>query len=192
MILVIDCGSSKTPHIVEYLQESTDVEVMSILDIHEAPDPSKFKGVVFSGAPILITEVDPSPYLTKTEWILTTPLPILGICFGHQLIGLHHGALANRMKEDRDIQEIEILVDCPLFDRMPNILHMMEDHCETISIPKDFIHVGVSDACVNEAMMHKTKPIYGVQFHPEVSGMQGSLLFENFVDICFREDTVTS
>jgi GMP synthase (glutamine-hydrolysing) len=37
-----------------------------------------------------------------------------------------------------------------------------------------------SDACINEAMKHKEKPMYGVQFHPEVSGNFGHVLLENF------------
>jgi GMP synthase (glutamine-hydrolysing) len=40
--------------------------------------------------------------------------------------------------------------------------------------------VASSDTCFNEAMEHNERPMYGVQFHPEVSGLQGSLLFENF------------
>jgi GMP synthase (glutamine-hydrolysing) len=61
---------------------------------------------------------------------------------------------------------------------------MMEDHCESISIPPNFKLIGSSDACVNEAMQHQTKKIYGVQFHPEVSGNHGRVIFENFVHLC--------
>ncbi len=39
---------------------------------------------------------------------------------------------------------------------------------------------------MNEAMYHKEKPLFGVQFHPEVSGNQGTLLIENFVNICVQ------
>jgi GMP synthase (glutamine-hydrolysing) len=63
----------------------------------------------------------------------------------------------------------------------------MEDHCEAISIPANFIHVAVSDACVNEAMMHQTKSLFGVQFHPEVSGNHGRVIIENFVHICQQQ-----
>jgi GMP synthase (glutamine-hydrolysing) len=63
---------------------------------------------------------------------------------------------------------------------------MMEDHCESISLPKGFKLLAVSDACVNEAMCHASKPWMGVQFHPEVSGNQGTLLIENFVNLCLK------
>jgi GMP synthase (glutamine-hydrolysing) len=62
----------------------------------------------------------------------------------------------------------------------------MEDHCEAVGIPADFIHVAVSDATINEAMMHKERKLYGVQFHPEVSGMHGAVILENFVHICLN------
>jgi len=43
--------------------------------------------------------------------------------------------------------------------------------------------IASSDACVNEVMQHKTKKIFGVQFHPEVSGNHGRVMIENFVKI---------
>jgi GMP synthase (glutamine-hydrolysing) len=61
---------------------------------------------------------------------------------------------------------------------------MQEDHCEFVSVPQGFKLIASSDACFNEAMAHHEKNIFGVQFHPEVSGLQGSLLIENFYKIC--------
>jgi len=88
------------------------------------------------------------------------------------------------MREDRDLQEIEFLHKDPLFARMPSVTQMMEDHCEAISIPPNFTLMAISDACVNEGMKHNEKNLYGVQFHPEVSGNMGSVLIENFTRIC--------
>lgn len=183
MILVIDCGSTKVPFIEEYIDTYCDVESVKLNELDRV-DWLKYTGVVISGAPILLTEVNPGVYLEKIAWIKTLDKPVLGICFGHQLIGMTYGASVTRQKEDRDWQVIELLQEDPLFNRFSTEFEMMEDHCETIAIPKDFIHLAVSDACINEAMKHKDKPIYGVQFHPEVSGNLGSLLFDNFVRMC--------
>ncbi len=191
VIVIIDCGSSKTFRIDEMVYEFYDTRVVQLADF-QLSDHDDAIGFIVSGAPILITEVDTSPYLKQLDWIKTSTRPVLGICFGHQLIGLLHDALSSRIKEDRDWQTIEILVDCPLFDRLPNEIQMMEDHCEAISIPENFVHVAVSDACVNEGMMHPEKPLYGVQFHPEVSGNHGAVLFENFVNICLNQQSVPS
>ncbi len=183
MILILDCGSSKTPFIHKAVDEHMDARIVSILDCTES-DLNDVLGVIISGAPILITEQNIDVYLAKTEWIKNTELPVLGICFGHQLLGIHFGSFGARMSEDRDWQTIEIFEEDDLFKRLPKELNMMEDHCETISIPVDFKLLGSSDACVNEAMRHKTRKLYGVQFHPEVSGNHGFQIFQNFVDIC--------
>lgn len=183
MILVIDCGSNKTKYIEQIVDEFIDVKPSKLLDF-TLEDLTDISGVIISGAPLLVTEVDTSPYELKLEWIKDTSLPVLGICFGHQMIGMMFDAFPTRMKEDRSWQIIEAFVDSPLLNRLPDEIEMMEDHCETISIPPDFELIASSDTCVNEVMQHKSKPIYGVQFHPEVSGNHGRIILENFVNIC--------
>lgn len=179
MIAVIDCGSSKTPQIAQQLEEYIDVQVLSLMDF-KAENLAQFDGVVLSGAPILLTDIDPTPYLQHLSWIKTYDKPLLGICFGHQIIGLLHGARVSKMREDRGFQEIELIKDDSLFERLPDVFEMQEDHCEHISVPHGFDLLACSDACINEAMKHKEKPMYGVQFHPEVSGNFGHVLLENF------------
>lgn len=184
MIAIIDCGSQKTPLIESIIYESIDTKIIPMMDLNPKTDFTDCIGAVISGAPILITEKDSDPYLERFLWLKQVPFPVLGICFGHQMMGMTFGALPHRQREDRDWQIIEVLIDCPLFDKLPQELELMEDHCEAISIPPGFKHVAVSDSCVNEAMMHEQLPLYGVQFHPEVSGNFGAIILENFVHIC--------
>jgi GMP synthase (glutamine-hydrolysing) len=179
MIAVIDCGSSKTPQIAQQLEEYIDVQVLGLMDF-KTENLAQFDGAVLSGAPILLTDIDPTPYLQHLSWIKTYDKPLLGICFGHQIIGLLHGARVSKMREDRGFQEIELIKDDSLFERLPDVFEMQEDHCEHISVPHGFDLLACSDACINEAMKHKEKPMYGVQFHPEVSGNFGHVLLENF------------
>ena len=186
MILILNCGSSKTQYIEELVDEFSDFVTVPFLD-HLESDLKGKTGVIISGAPILVTEQNILPFLEKIDWIKETTIPILGICFGHQLIGIKFGAFAARMREDRDWQDIGILEDSPLFDKLPEEFQMMEDHCETISIPADFNLIASSDACVNEAIQHKKMPIFGVQFHPEISGNYGRTLIDNFIKICEKK-----
>ena len=188
MILIIDCGSQKTPFIEEAVDLQMDFQTIGLWDVTKTHTENK-KGVIISGAPILITEIDYTKHLEQFSFLKELTIPVLGICFGHQIIGLLHGALPSRQKEDRDWQTIESLEEHPLFDKLPVEFEMMEDHCESISLPKDFRLLAVSDACVNEGMCHNSKPLFGVQFHPEVSGNQGTLFIENFVNICLQHET---
>lgn len=100
-MLIVDCGSSKTPQIASIFEEFCDTQVIGFHDLTKELAEQAI-GVVFSGAPLLITEIDMSTYVKHVEWTKTYEKPILGICFGHQLIGLLHGARGAKMKEDRD------------------------------------------------------------------------------------------
>ncbi|MFA7272995.1 MAG: hypothetical protein WC044_03965 [Crocinitomicaceae bacterium] len=187
MIAILDCGSSKVPAIKRAVDEFMDFKTFPFLDFTPSDCPECI-GIIISGAPLLITEINMAPYLEKIDWIKGVEIPVLGICFGHQIIGLSYGAFGSVMREDRDWQEVEFLEKEMLFSRMPAVVEMMEDHCESISIPPHFKLLGISDACVNEAMRHETKNIFGVQFHPEVSGNMGRVLIENFIRICEGRD----
>ncbi len=185
MILIVDCGSLKTPLIEEAVDLEMDFTTVPFWDLSREDFNGKL-GVIFSGAPILITEIDPTNYKNHVAYLKEIEIPILGICFGHQLLGLLYGAVPSKQKEDRDWQIIESIEDHSLFDKLPTEFEMMEDHCESISIPTQFKLLAASDACVNEAMCHESKPFFGVQFHPEVSGNQGTQLIQNFIEICVK------
>ena len=183
MILIVDCGSQKTPFIEDCINELDDYLTIPLRDL-TIESTQTFQGIILSGAPLLITEINMEIYLSKFQWLKEIKSPIMGICFGHQLLGMLFGSYPSRMREDRDWQEIEKLSDDMILDKLPSSFSMMEDHCESISIPAGFDLLATSDACVNEIMRHQKKFLYGVQFHPEVSGNSGMILFQNFYNIC--------
>lgn len=180
-ILVIDCGSSKVPNIVKMLEEcGASVSVQSL------SDKNKWKGdgIVISGAPVLLTEKDPKDYLKLSDQIKSAEVPVLGICFGHQLIGLHHGSEIKRCTEDRDWQDIHFFRDTKLNLGFSEVMRFKEDHCECITLPMDFDLVASSKTCEIEMMKHQSKNMFGVQFHPEVSDDNGKVMFMQFVHLC--------
>lgn len=188
MIIILDCGSSKVPSIEEMVDEFMDFKTVPFLDF-KPNDYPEAKGIIISGAPLLITEMNMEKHLEASSWLKTIEIPVLGICFGHQVMGMQYGAFGSKIREDRDWQEIEQMETDSIFSRMPNVFQMMEDHCEVISIPPGFKLLASSDASINEAMRHKDKNLIGVQFHPEVSGNMGSILIENFIKICENPNT---
>jgi GMP synthase (glutamine-hydrolysing) len=181
-ITIVDCGSRKVADIVRILEELGVVATVitpSQLATLNADLPA---AIIISGNPALIRDTGVE-FLKHFESLSAYTIPVLGICFGHQVIGLLYGAEVTMGKEDRDLREMEILQIDPLFTGLLTENMFKEDHTEVVSLPDDFILLARSSCCSNEAMMHRTLPLYGVQFHPESSGSAGRQLIENFLTL---------
>lgn len=187
MIYIINCGSKKVANFSKILDEiKIDNKIISFDEI-EKFDFSKSSGIIISGAPILLTKNDKKIFLNKFNFLLNYENPVLGVCFGHQIIGLLYNAKISLGRDIRYPEHIQIIKQDPIFKDILNE-KFIEDHCEYITIPDNFDRIAKSSSCDNEAMKHKTKNIYGVQFHPEVSERVGKIFLKNFVDICNKTD----
>jgi len=179
-IAIVDCGSSKVPDIVRVLADSgADPFVLQPGEIQAMPsDPPA--AIILSGNPALIRDAD-TDFLADYAPLRDLTVPILGICFGHQVIGMLYGAQVTIGKEDRSLRQLEILQDNRLFEGLSGDHIFQEDHTEEVALPEHFIHLASSSHCFNEAMMHRELPMYGVQFHPESSADAGERLLKNFL-----------
>lgn len=181
MVLIIDCGSSKVPEIEKMvLKCGFKFKTIKMFDI---TPKENFSHLIISGAPILLTEIDYSRHLDWFSFVERFKKPILGICFGHQILGLLHNAKIFRCEEDRDWQKINIHSNIGILAGQGSVSKFTEDHCEAISLPENFKNIASSTICDNEAMQHVSKPRFGVQFHPETSEKNGELLFTNFLSL---------
>ncbi|RPI76769.1 MAG: hypothetical protein EHM45_11815 [Desulfobacteraceae bacterium] len=181
-IAVIDCGSKKLDAICSLVRElGCSVMKIPLTEANES-DFKDFRGVIVSGGPFLFTNPGGTPDLVERfAFIARLTIPTLGICLGHQALGLVHGAQVFRGPEIRRPEKIDILRDHLLFQGIASETLFGEDHCEGITLPRGFTLLASSASYEVEAMTADDKPFFGVQFHPEISGAWGKKIFQNFI-----------
>lgn len=182
-LVLVDCDSKKVCDLRNILEGLCDT--ISVIHMNNAAgvDWDHVDGLVISGGPHLFTDVEKGAELRATfNFLKTLELPVLGICLGHQAIGICHGASVYKGPENRKPVSIKIEKHHSIFDGIPSGTQFGEDHCEGITLPENFELLASSMDYPVEAMVSKTRPIIGVQFHPEISGEPGRILLGNFVN----------
>ena len=121
------------------------------------------------------------------EYLEHAVFPILGICAGHQFMARFFGGRVAPSKVP-EFGKIELTVfdDDVLFAGVPEKSVVWESHNDEITkLPDDFMLLGSSDTCKIQAMRHTKKPLFGLQFHPEVEHTEyGEHIFTNFISLC--------
>lgn len=143
--------------------------------------------VILTGSNFMLAKPDTRMvFQQEMDLVRKIDLPFLGICFGHQLIGAVYGSeVVDLGHTVRDFKEIRLLGNDPIFDGLPSLIKVSESHRQTLNrVPEEFRHLAESATSKVEAISHKSRPIYGVQFHPERSDEkhpQGRTILQNFL-----------
>lgn len=142
-------------------------------------------GVIFTGGPSSVYEKDaPCP----DGRIFGLGIPILGICYGCQLIAhMLGGCAAPAAAGEYGKKELSLLADSPLFAGVPQRSVCWMSHTDRIvRLPEGFVPLASTDACPIAVCGDGERRIYGVQFHPEVVHSEyGNAILRNFLyDIC--------
>ncbi|HEC21206.1 MAG TPA: glutamine-hydrolyzing GMP synthase [Candidatus Peregrinibacteria bacterium] len=158
-------------------------------EIHEnevAPEKLKeYKGIILSGGPQNLSEstslkVDPKIYSLK--------IPILGICYGHQLMNHQLGGKVKAGKtKEYGLAELNIKKDRGIFTGLgtKRTPVWMSHGDEVANLPEGFEAIGSTVNCLNTAVADFGRDFYGVQFHPEVTHTEeGMQMLRNFLEIC--------
>lgn len=148
--------------------------VENILD--EEPD-----GLILSGGPSMERAGIGSEYIESID------LPVLGICLGHQLIAKTFGGqVAQGAAGGYADIEVEIVEEDDILRGLGPKTSVWASHAdEVVKMPDNFIQLARSQICEYEAMRHIERPIFGVQWHPEVAHTEkGEQLLINFLEIC--------
>lgn len=183
-IVVVNYGSQFNQLIARRVREAG---VYSILVDHDC-DMSVFtdedvKGIILSGGPNSVYE-DGAPSLRKE--ILELGKPILGICYGMQITQhILGGKIEPSPKREYGKSILNVTNHDDLFKNIPAQSIMWMSHGDHVTkLAPDFIEIASTDTSI-AAVKHISKPIFNVQFHPEVTHSEyGKELIENFVDIC--------
>jgi len=145
-------------------------------------------GLVLSGGAPRVG-LDAKAMGNNGEYLDRAPFPILGICAGHQFMALHLGgdAKPSRIPEFGKAR-ITVREEDDLFRGLPKELDVWESHNDEVAaLPEGFVALASSDNCAVQAMRSTRRPLYGVQFHPEVEHtMHGADMFRNFLEVCGR------
>jgi GMP synthase (glutamine-hydrolysing) len=142
-------------------------------------------GIIFSGGPSSVYEPG-AP--TVSPAVLELGLPVLGICYGHQLIAQTLGGTVQPGKvKEYGIAKLGLLdTTHPLLAGMPQDKPMWMSHGDKVSVlPEGCRLIASTPDCDTAAVAYDDKRIYGIQFHPEVTHSEyGEKLMSNFLDIC--------
>ena len=148
---------------------------------------NSFDGVALSGSPDMLSNPGiQRKYRAEIGAILEARVPILGVCYGHQLMGL---AFGSRIVEDwqhvLDFVRTRILEEDPLFSGLPKSTMLLESRHEVVeSLPPGFELLARSETSDIAVMKRRELPLYGVQSHPErysAANPDGFRIVGNFV-----------
>jgi GMP synthase (glutamine-hydrolysing) len=159
---------------VELVKNTSSIEEI----LAKEPD-----GLILSGGPTLERAGNCSLYVKELD------LPILGICLGHQVMAqAYGGAVGKGAYGGYAAVEIEVIEENDILKGIGPRTKVWASHADEVcSLPPDFIRLARSNICEIEAIKHKTKPLYGVQWHPEVSHTErGNDLLKNFFEVCLN------
>lgn len=146
-----------------------------------------FDGVVLSGSYEMLSQPrTQTKFSRELELARASDVPLLGVCFGHQLLGQAFGSTVVRAsKPSLGYYEAEVLKKNPLFDELGPKVSVYESHHEVVSfLPRDFLQLARSRASEVCAMQHSRLPLFGVQFHPERNSPDkpdGDRIISNYV-----------
>lgn len=185
-ILILDFGSQYTQLIARRIREC---KVYSEIHSHnysiEKIKAEKPKGIILSGGPMSVYD-DGAPLVEKE--IFELGIPILGICYGMQLIAQYHkGKVEPAKNREYGKSQIQILNEDDLLKSVENNSIVWMSHGDYITeLPIDFTITAKSENSPICAISNPNKKLFGLQFHPEVAHTKdGKKIIENFLfDIC--------
>ena len=186
-IIIINCGSQFTQLIARRLREMKIHSVILNWDTsYEIVSSYSPKGIIISGGPDSVNDPDA---IMIDEKILELGCPILGICYGMQLLAKLSGGLINSgSSSEYGVTLIKKTGETSLLlSEIPNEIHALMSHGDNVAtLPAGFVATSKTQTAVISSIENASKKFFGLQFHPEVIHTEhGSEILHSFIfEIC--------
>ncbi|NLE05936.1 MAG: glutamine-hydrolyzing GMP synthase [Crenarchaeota archaeon] len=158
---------------------------VTLNEVNELSQNFNIKGIILSGGPSSVYEKNAPKIDSK---ILELNIPILGLCYGHQLIAqIVKGKVEPAKCREYGVAEVNIDSPIDVLKGLDKKETVWMSHSDTVlELPSDFEPLAHTKSCPVAAFKHKIKPIYGMQWHPEViHTKKGELMLNNFIfEVC--------
>ena len=184
-ILIIDFGSQFTQLIARRIRESgVYSEIISHKKVKNKNIDNSIKGIILSGGPLNVYQINKYSFDKR---IIENQIPVLGICFGHQILSKLNGGRVKQSKYREfglaNIRKKRESILIKNFFNKKNINKVWMSHADQVSkLPKNFNVIASSQNSKFAIIENKKKNFYGVQFHPEVTHTEnGKKLINNFI-----------
>ena len=171
-ILIIDFGSQFTQLIARRIRESgVYSEIISHKKVKNKNIDNSIKGIILSGGPLNVYQINKYSFDKR---IIENQIPVLGICFGHQILSKLNGGRVKQSKYREfglaNIRKKRESILIKNFFNKKNINKVWMSHADQVSkLPKNFNVIASSQNSKFAIIENKKKNFYGVQFHPEVT-----------------------
>ena len=182
-ILVLDFGGQYNQLIARRVRSEqvyAEIKPYNVISVEEIRK-SGYKGVIFTGGPNSVYE-EASPHYDAT--ILDLGIPILGICYGDQLMAyMAGGEIASAENGSEYGKTTVFTADDILFEGIPQESICWMSHTDYVkTLPEGFTTIARTEKCPCAAMCDRSRNLYGVQFHPEVTHtVYGKQMLHNFI-----------
>ncbi len=183
-IIIIDFGSQLTKLIARRIRDlGVYSEIVTAKSVKNIKNYDLIKGIILSGGPSTVTK---GTFQSVPKEIFNKNIPILGICYGLQLISKIFGGTIKSSKKRREFgrayihQRNKSLLTRNFFKKNKSVWMSHED--AVVKLPKNFKIIAYTKDSKLTIIENSKKKIYGVQFHPEVTHTDnGKQLFKNFL-----------
>lgn len=182
-ILVLDFGGQYNQLIARRVRSERVYAEIKSYDAITAADikAAGYNGVIFTGGPNSVSDEN-SPHFDAA--VLSLDIPVLGICYGHQLMAYMAGGEIVSAMSGSEYGRTEVYTDkCALFEGVPEKSVFWMSHTDYVKrVPEGFRVTAHTDSCPCAAMADEERKLYGVQFHPEVTHSEfGQTVIRNFI-----------